>query len=120
MNKQQWLRDPVSRRRFVQATGVTFAGGSAVFLAACGGSDDGATTSVSTMGATSGTGGDIAILNGALGLEHPAVFAYTAGAPLLSGDALAVGKQFLEQEQEHADGLAKAITQLGGMPVKPK
>jgi rubrerythrin len=33
---------------------------------------------------------------------------------------LQVGKAFLEQEQEHADGLAQAIKDAGGMPNRPK
>ena len=111
------LRDPRSRRDFFRVTGLTMAGGSAVFVAACGDEDD------EDAGGTSGGGGsssDVRILNSALDLELSAVAAYTAGAALLEGDALSVGKQFLAHEQEHADGLTEAIRQLGGKPNKAK
>lgn len=114
----RFLRDPRSRRSFFRVSGLTMAGGSAVFLAACGDDDD--DTAADTATDTGGGASDVKILNSALDLENAAVAAYTAGAGLLKGDALAVGKQFLAHEQEHADGLAQAIKQLGGTPNKPK
>ncbi|MEY2443056.1 MAG: hypothetical protein QOJ46_2482, partial [bacterium] len=63
---------------------------------------------------------DIEILNSALDLELMAVAAYKAGAAHLKGDVLQVGKLFLEQEQEHADGLAAAIKDAGGTPNRAK
>jgi rubrerythrin len=90
-----------------------------MFLAACGDDDDDKAASSSTADA-GGSEGDVAILNSALGLENTAIAAYTAGAALLKGPVLAVGKQFLEQEQEHADALTQAIKQLGGTPEKAK
>ena len=111
------LRDAPTRRAFMRMSGVTLAGGSAIFLAACGSSDDTSTSAAGsgTSGAMS-AGGDVAILNSALDLEHTAIAAYTAGAPLLRGVALASAKRFLSQEQEHADGLEQAIKQMGGTP----
>jgi rubrerythrin len=111
------LRDPRSRRDFFRVAGLTTVGGSAAFLAACGGDGkDGGTTPRST-----GDGqGDVRILNAALDLENTAIAAYTTGATLLKGDALAVGKQFLGHEQEHAAGLSQAIRDLGGTPNKAK
>jgi bacterioferritin (cytochrome b1) len=111
------LRDAPTRRAFMRMSGVTAIGGSAVFLAACGSSDDDTSTSGAAAGTTAmSSDGDVAILNSALDLEHTAIAAYTAGAPLLRGVALAAANRFLEQEQEHADGLSQAIKQLGGMP----
>jgi rubrerythrin len=112
------LRDPRSRRDFFRLAGVTTVGGSAMLLAACGDDDDGDTAAKTTD--SGGDEQDVAILNSALDLEHTAVAAYTAGAALLKGQVLAVGKQFLAQEQEHADALTQAIKQLGGTPNKAK
>jgi rubrerythrin len=111
MDVSRIMRDAVSRRSFFQGAGVTLAGGSAVFLAACGDDDGDETT---TSAGVEGTGGDVGILNSALALELTAIEAYTKGAALLRGPVLAAGKEFLSQEQEHADALTKAINQLGG------
>jgi rubrerythrin len=122
MNPQDFLslRDPRSRRDFFRVAGVTTVGGSAILLAACGSSSDNdKSASTSTTDAGGGTG-DVAILNSALDLENTAIAAYTAAAPLLKGPVLAVGKQFLAQEQEHADALTQAIKQMGGTPNKAK
>jgi rubrerythrin len=111
------LRDPRSRRDFFQLAGLTTVGGSAVFLAACGGDDDdGDGGETDTVNAEA----DVAILNSALDLENTAIAAYTAGAKLLRGDVLELGRQLLEQEQEHADGLTRAIEDLGGTANKAK
>jgi len=121
MDVEQYLRDPVSRRRFFALSGVGVTGGSAVFLTACGGKGEpetggGGQSEVTKAKSPEET--DIHILNTALDLEHMAVAAYTGGAELLKGDALAAGKTFLEHEQEHAQGLATAIKDLGGRPNK--
>ncbi len=113
------LRDPRSRRDFFRVAGLTTVGGSAMFLAACGDDDDKESASTSTSDA-GGSEQDVAILNSALDLENTAIAAYTAGAALLKGEVLAVGKQFLEHEQEHADALTQAIKQMGGTPNKAK
>jgi rubrerythrin len=117
MDIDSFLRDPLSRRRFFRLSGVCLAGGSAVFLAAC--ADDTKTPGVRT-GPDESDQADVEILNSALDLELMAVAAYKAGAARLTGDVLQVGKAFLEQEQEHADGLAQAIKDAGGMPNRPK
>ncbi|MBA3328001.1 MAG: ferritin-like domain-containing protein [Solirubrobacterales bacterium] len=120
MDIDSFLRDPLSRRRFFRMSGVSMVGGSAVFLAACG--DDEPKGSAAGGGADdpSGAEADVEILNSALDLELMAVAAYKGGAALLKGDVLEVGKTFLEQEQEHADALASAITDMGGTPNKVK
>jgi rubrerythrin len=115
----QFLQDERSRRTFFRGAGVTFVGGSAVLLAACGSDNKSGGSSSASTAASTGKG-DVAILNSALDLEHTAVAAYTAGAPLLKGAVLDVGKLFLSQEQEHVAGLEEAIKQLGGTPNKAK
>jgi rubrerythrin len=111
MDVDGFLRDPLSRRRFFARSGVAVAGASATFLAAC--SDD---TKLAPLGPDESDEADVEILNAALDLEHMAVAAYTAGAPLLKGEVRTAGKLFLEQEREHADGLASAIKKAGGKP----
>ncbi|MBA2505413.1 MAG: DUF4439 domain-containing protein [Thermoleophilaceae bacterium] len=101
-----------SRQQFLRGAGLAAAGGSAALLAACGG---GATTPASP-----GADGDVAVLNGLLDIENGAVAAYQGIAPLLRGPALAAANLFGDQEQEHADGLAQAIRDLGGTPAKTK
>ncbi|MBA3746114.1 MAG: ferritin-like domain-containing protein [Solirubrobacterales bacterium] len=115
MDFDSFLRDPHSRRRFFAASGVSVAGGSAMFLSACG--DD---TKNPVLGPDESDEADVEILNAALDLELMAVAAYKAGAAKLTGDVLAVGKHFLEQEQEHADGLMAAIKDAGGTPNRAK
>jgi bacterioferritin (cytochrome b1) len=62
---------------------------------------------------------DVEVLNRLLDLEHQAIAAYTAGAPLLAPAAAQAAKQFLAQELNHADGLGKLIKAAGGEPHKP-
>ena len=103
-----------SRRDFFRVAGVTTVGGGAVFLAACGDDDE------TGGGGASPQERDVRILNSALDLEHTAIAAYTAGAALLKGPALKLGRQFLAHEQEHAAGLERAIRDLGGTPNRPR
>jgi len=116
MDLDSFLRDPQSRRRFFRMSGISVAGGSAVFLAACG---DDAKNPV-RVGPDESDQADVEILNGALDLELMAVAAYKAGAGKLTGDRLAIVKGFLEQEQEHADSLAAAIEDADGTPNRAK
>ena len=113
MEFERFALDPVSRRRFFQASGVATAGGSAALLAACGGGSGKSQNKA-------GTETDIAVLNGAIDLENTAIAAYTAGAPLLKGELLKLGREFLGQEKDHADALSTAVTHLGGHPSRPK
>jgi rubrerythrin len=113
MEFERFALDPVSRRRFFHASGVATAGGSAALLAACGGGS-------AKTGSKAATETDIAVLNSAIDLENTAIAAYTAGAPLLKGELLKLGREFLGQEKEHADALSTAVTHLGGHPSRPK
>ncbi|MBA3328347.1 MAG: ferritin-like domain-containing protein [Solirubrobacterales bacterium] len=113
MDLDRFLRDPQSRRRFFRASGVSLAGGSAVFLAAC---TDDTKLSQEEIGPDESDAADVELLNSALDLELMAVAAYKAGAARLKGDVLQVGKLFLQHEQEHADGLIAAIKDAGGKP----
>ena len=103
----------VSRRGFLHGAGAVATGGSAALLAACGGGS-GKKESKEAKQA------DVAILNSAIDLENRAIAAYTAGAPLLKGEALKLGRKLLGQEKDHADALSTAASQLGGHPIHPK
>ena len=120
MDIDGFLRDPQSRRRFFQRASVMAGatGGSAMFLAACG--NEGTTTPSVVTGPDESDQADVEILNGALDLELMAVAFYKAGAARLRGSVLDIGKLFLEQEQEHADGLAAAIEDVGGTANRAK
>jgi rubrerythrin len=119
MDIDSFLRDPQSRRRFFRRSGVIVGatGGSAMFLSACGNET---TTPNVVTGPDESDQADVEILNGALDLELMAVAAYKAGAGRLRGSVLEIGKKFLAQEQEHADGLAAAIKDAGGTPNRAK
>ena len=102
------LRDPRSRRSFFRASGVAVGGASAAFLAACGDAKKAEPSA------------DVDILNSAIDLEHMAIAAYTAGAPLLQGQTLTLARQFLGHEKEHANTLSQTVLDAGGRPNKPK
>ena len=112
MEFERFVADALSRRRFFAASGVACAGGSAAFLAACGGGSD--------KGKHGNPAADVDILNSAIDLENMAIAAYTAGAPLLKGEVLKLGREFLGQEKEHADALSTAVTNLGGSSNQPR
>jgi rubrerythrin len=69
-----------------------------------------------------GTGGDVQILNTALGAELEAIAAYQLGAEskLLQKPVLDLAVTFQGHHKEHADVLAKTIAKLGGKPVTAK
>jgi rubrerythrin len=115
MGSDSFQRDPLSRRRFLQTSGVGIAGGSATFLVACGHDDSGGNDADAQRAEV-----DVEILNGALDLELMSVAAYIKGAARLKGDVLQIVKGFLEQEQAHVDALVKAIRDAGGAPNKAK
>ena len=67
-------------------------------------------------------GGDVDILNSALGLEYQAIAAYQVGAEsgLLQKPVLDLAVQFQGDHKQHAQLLSSTITKLGGKPVAPK
>jgi rubrerythrin len=109
-----YLRGPLSRRRLLAVAG---AGASAVALAGC--ADDTKNPNVKTGPDESDTA-DVELLNTMLDLEFMTVAAYKTAAGELSGAVLQVAKGFLEQEQEHADTLTRAIRDLKGVPNTAK
>jgi rubrerythrin len=117
MDLDGFLRDPLSRRRFFHMAGVSVAGGSAVFVTACG--DDTKSPNVATAPDESDEA-DAEILNSALDLELMAIAAYKAGAAHLEGDVLQLAKLLLAQEQAHADALSSAIRKVGRIPNRAK
>ncbi|HEX2126890.1 MAG TPA: ferritin-like domain-containing protein [Thermoleophilaceae bacterium] len=96
---------PITRRRAL--------GGAAVLLASCGSSD-----SPSSSGPRPGAG--VGVLNSLLALEHTAVAAYGAGAPLLRGQALRYARQIEEQERGHVRRLEELIRGLGGTAARSR
>jgi rubrerythrin len=131
-------RDPSSRSRFLKAIGTTGAVAAfGTFLAACG-SDSKSSSSSSTSasgtattsmasGDTSGTEmfgkGDLGIVGYALTLEYLETDFYkqAIASGKLKGDALALAKQFGEEEAEHVAALEGALKKAGGkLPAKPK
>lgn len=103
-----------SRRGFLRAAGAGLAGASALAGVGCGSS------ARRTPATGSSNSPDVDILNTALDLENMAIAAYTAGIPLLRGDARATGITFLAHEQAHAATLRSAIRAMGGTPNQPK
>ena len=108
------IRDPLTRRRFFGGAGVTFIGGSAVFLSACGSNQD-LKDEQEQLADTPEE--DVAILNDALSLELTAVEAYTQALPLMQGAVAAVAASFRDQEREHVAAIERAIKDLGGRPA---
>jgi rubrerythrin len=126
--------DPASRKRFLKMVGAGGAGALALLVAACGsdngdsGSNTGSTATSSSSGSsgTSGTAqfgkGDVGIAKYALTLEYLEADFYKQAAEsgMLKGQALELGKQFGEQEQQHVDALESMLKKLGQkLPAKP-
>jgi rubrerythrin len=104
------------RRSFLTFTGQV--GLSAVAVALLAGCES--LASSKSAGAASAAA-DVDILNTALGAEQEAIAAYQVGAEsgLLKKPVLALAVTFQGHHKEHADLLAKTVTQLGGTPVQP-
>ena len=128
--------DPVSRRKFVAATGS--GGALAVFLAACGDDEEESTTSASGEETTSSSTteesgsdtagteqfgkGDLGIVNYALTLEYleAAFYADVAKSGLFKGAELELIKQFGATEEAHVGALEQTANQLGKAAKAPK
>ena len=129
--------DPASRKRFLKMVGTGGAGAFALLLAACGSDDDdsGSNTGSNAGGGMSSGGasadkgtaqfgkGDVGIAKYALTLEYLEADFYKQAAEsgMLKGQALELGKEFGDQEQEHVDALEAMLKKLGEkLPDKPK
>ena len=131
---RQLDEDPASRKKFLKMVGVGGAGALALLVAACG---DEEKTSSNTGGSSSSSGskpsggasgteqfgaGDVGIAKYALTLEYLEADFYKQAAEsgMLKGQALELGKQFGEHEQEHVDALEAMLKKLGEkLPDKP-
>ncbi len=100
-----------SRRRFLRNSGLAGAGGA---LLTVGGGLSPFTRLMGVAGAQDLT--DTVIAGYAQSVELAAVAAYTAAAPALSGDTLAVAQLFLGHHQEHAD----AFGSVAGGDARPE
>ena len=76
---------------------------------------------LSVRNAFADSDGDLPILERAITLERTAVVAYDEliGGGRLGGGLLRVARRFRAHEQEHAEALATALTDLGGTPPQP-
>ena len=101
-----------SRRGLLRAAGAGMAG---LLVAGCGGQS--LKAQVHNSAPVLGT--DVDLLNQLLHLEHVAIWAYTAGTPLLPPAVYKAGGLFLNDELEHAGALAGLIRAAGGKPIKP-
>jgi rubrerythrin len=123
-------RDPSSRKRFLKMMGGGLGAASAlgIFLAACGGDDNGGsagtsggTTSTGETGKTGASmGGDVEIVNYALALEYLEADFYSKASEsgLFSGAEADLIKVFGDHEQQHVDALTQTVQQLGGTPAE--
>lgn len=111
----------MQRRNFLRAAAGA---ASVITLAACG-------QSTQSAPLVSGPGGsdaaaakqaDIAILNGAIDIEHQAIWTYGAagGTKLLEAPVLDVALLFKSQHEQHRDTLSDVVVKLGGTPTQTK
>jgi rubrerythrin len=136
---RQLENDPASRKRFLKMVGTGGAGALALLVAACGsddssgsntgsnagsgGSSSGGSTSTKTSGTEQFGKGDVGIAKYALTLEYLEADFYKQAAEsgMLKGQALELGKEFGDQEQQHVDALEAMLKKLGQkLPPKPK
>jgi hypothetical protein len=102
------------RRQLLQTTGAAVAGVGLVMA--------GSQVLAAPARRADGAAGDVAVMQGALALEHEGIAAYriAAGSGLLSQGTIAVASIFLGHHEGHRDALAKLIMQAGGKPAEPK
>jgi rubrerythrin len=123
---QELAEDPSSRKRFLSMMGGAGAASAfAIFLAACGGEDEEQSSSTTTKKKTKkpAAGGDLAIVQYALTLEHLETDFYNAviDAGIIKSKALGkVAVMIRDNEQEHVDALTATVEKLGGKPKRPK
>ncbi len=122
---QELAEDPSSRKRFLRMMGGAGAASAfAIFLAACGGDDEEQSSSTTQKKTTKpAAGGDLAIVQYALTLEHLETDFYNAviDAGIIKDKALGkVAVMIRDNEQEHVDALTATVEKLGGKPMRPK
>lgn len=100
------------RRSFLRTAGLAGAGGALLTV----GGFSPLTRLVGVAGAQDGALTDTVIAGYAQSIELAAVAAYTAAAPALSGDVLAVAQLFLSHHQDHAD----AFGAVAGKDARPE
>jgi rubrerythrin len=126
---ERLTRDPISRRRFMAATGG--AAGLSALLVACGDDDDGSGASGGDMSTSKPAAdetaqfgkGDLGILNYALTLEHieTAFYRDVVASGLFKGADLALIRMFGKDEAAHVAALTQTVRKLGAKPApKPK
>jgi hypothetical protein len=103
-----------ARRAFIGRSGVLLSASAVALLAGC--------ESLAANQKKSDAGGDVAILNTALGAEREAVAAYQLGADsgLLEPGVKSLALKFQGHHKAHADLLAATVSKLGGHPVDAK
>jgi hypothetical protein len=76
----------------------------------------------SPAASTHGAGSDVAIMQGALELEHEGIAAYRLAGQsgLLTPGTLATARLFMGHHEQHRESLASLITKAGGKPQQPK
>ncbi|MGN6815323.1 MAG: hypothetical protein ACTHK3_04475 [Solirubrobacterales bacterium] len=102
------MRGQAMRRAFLLAAAIAVL---AAGLTACGGGGSDSTAAEKEA--------DIAVLNDILGRQQAAAAAYENVLPLLRGFDLRAARQFLAQEQEHADATTKILWGIGGEADPP-
>ena len=125
---RELAEDASSRKRFFKMMGGAGAASAfAVFLAACGDDDDeassGSTTEADAMAKDEAAGGDLAIVQYALTLEHLETDFYNAvlDSGVVKNKQLGeTAKLIRDAEQAHVDTLTGVVKDLGGMPERPR
>jgi rubrerythrin len=121
---RELAEDPSSRKRFLRMMGGAGAAGAfAIFMAACGGDDDDSAATSTPQSKPMAMGGDLAIVQYALTLEHLETDFYNAviDSGVVKNKALAeTAKMIRDNEQEHVDALTSTVEKLGGTAKRPK
>jgi bacterioferritin (cytochrome b1) len=106
---------PISRRAVLWTSGGGLLAGLAVVSSGCGGH---ARARPRHQPTAAQRAANVEVLNGLLDVEHRAIAAYTAGTPLLGGQAQKAAQQFLGQEFAHVSELQGLIMHQKGTPNK--
>jgi rubrerythrin len=113
--------DPGSRRSFLRWGGAGAAGTLAALLAACGDDGSGAAAPAAMAAPGPSGGGDVAIVNYALTLEHIEAdfYAQVIDSGVIRDRKVAeLARQIGEHERDHVEALTGTVQKLGGTPAK--